>query len=77
MPNSVLTPQTAARPNAAMNTSPVIREENELLLQAWSTAMAQTTNKKMATAPTVFSSMMTSSWINYGIIVHESFGVAL
>lgn len=38
--------------------------------------MAQTTNKKMATAPTVFSSMMTSSWNNYGIIVHASFVVA-
>jgi hypothetical protein len=61
MPNSVLTPQTAAKPNAAMKTTPVIREENELLLQAWSTAMAQTTNKKMAAAPTVFSSMITSS----------------
>lgn len=38
--------------------------------------MAQTTNKKMATAPTVFSSMMHSSWTNYGIIVHEGFVVA-
>ena len=37
--------------------------------------MAQTTNKKMATAPTVFSSMMISSWIKYEIIVHESFGL--
>jgi len=34
--------------------------------------MAQTTNKKMTTAPTVFSSMMTSS-CNYGIILHKSF----
>ena len=76
MPNSVRTPQTAASPKAAMKTNPVIREENELLLQAWSTAMAQTTNKKMATAPTVFSSMMISSWIKYEIIVHESFVVA-
>jgi hypothetical protein len=40
-----------------MKTKPVIREENELLLQAWSTAMAQTTKNKMAVAPTVFNSM--------------------
>lgn len=40
-----------------MKASPISREENELLLQAWSTAMVQTTKNKTAVAPRVLNSM--------------------
>ena len=43
-----------------MNASPMIRSVTVFLLQPWSTAMTQTTNKKMAIPPRSFSSMIPS-----------------
>jgi hypothetical protein len=40
-----------------MNASPIKRSVIVLLLQAWSTATVQTTNRKTASAPRIFRSM--------------------
>jgi hypothetical protein len=56
MPN-FLTPQTAATPSSAMKVIPIARSAVVLLLQPWSTAIVQTMNKTIATAPAIFSNM--------------------
>jgi hypothetical protein len=53
-------PQAAPAPNSAMNARPMMRSVTVFLLQPWSTAITQTTNRKMAIPPMIFSSMTPS-----------------
>jgi hypothetical protein len=54
-PNKVRIPQKAEQPNTPRKATPIKRSVSELLLQAWSTAISQTTNKIIAIALRTFS----------------------
>jgi len=52
-------PQKAAAPKSMMKTTPVRRPEGAVLLQDWSTAIAQTRKRKIAQVPRTFNNMFT------------------
>src|SRR5581483_4415175 len=60
--NRVLTPHAAATPRSTMKLRPIILSAEVLLLQAWSTAVIQTTNRRIAPAATTLSHIVLSSW---------------
>lgn len=61
MPKSVRIPQPAPRPNTTRNTRFTAWFVTVLLLQAWSTAMAQTANRKIAMTARPFITMRNSA----------------
>jgi hypothetical protein len=56
-----LSPQAAATPNSARKATPTARSTAELLLQAWSTAIAQTQNSPIAPTARILKNTGTPS----------------